>query len=105
MHTCHLWLTGTFFHTCNTQMSLFFVFLQITFLITSCYSRQNGEQTKCVVTAGKMECRQNGQLDKMESKLDIILLLRGSSFQPLPLTPTGRSETPSPAIVKEVRRE
>ena len=46
------------------------------------------------------------RLDKIESKLD-ILLQSGSSFQPLPPTPTptSRSETPSPAAVKEVRRE
>ena len=46
------------------------------------------------------------RLDKIESKLD-ILLQSGSSFQPLPPTPTptSKSETPSPAAVKEVRRE
>ena len=40
----------------------------------------------------------------MEVKLDIILLLGGSSFQPLPLTPTSRGETTSPAIVTRTKR-
>lgn len=44
------------------------------------------------------------RLDKIENKLD-QLLQSGSSFQGLPPKPTSRGETPSPAIVKEVRRE
>lgn len=44
------------------------------------------------------------RLDKIESKLD-VLLQSGSNFQPLPPTPTSRSETPSPTLVMEVRKE
>lgn len=133
MHTCHLWLTGTFFHTCNTEMSLFFCLLQIEFLITSCYSRHYTTLWKlvqltfelllnfttnpqksccqlinynklqwimCILTAMRWTGHELSailsQLDKMEGKLDIILLLRGSSFQLFQLTPTSRSETSKP---------